>query len=422
MRSNFTRYFLGILLAAVLLAGAFSGGLITGMALPDKAAAALQIPGIPFQGTPTPVGTPVSRDAVFAPFWQAWDLVHQEYVDQPVNDIKLMQGAIRGMLASLGDQHTSFMDPNQFRQQKAPLQGGYEGIGAWVDITGPFVTITRPMPGSPAEKAGLKPGDAIHKVDGKDMTGIEGSLVLRQILGPAGTTVVLSILRKDQKDLFDISIVRGTISVPSVQGKMLEGNIAYIQLLTFGDKTTEDLKKQLTTLLANKPRGLIFDLRDNGGGYLNTAIEVVSQFIGKGTVMYEQYGDGTRKTFESLPGGIATDIPLVVLVNENTASASEITAGAIQDTGRGKLVGVTTYGKGSVQNLTELKNAAGAVRITVARWLTPKERQINSVGLKPDFEIKITDTDRQAGKDPQLDNAVQLLLGNTAQIPFLPSN
>jgi carboxyl-terminal processing protease len=169
------------------------------------------------------------------------------------------------------------------------------------------------------------------------------------------------------------------------------------------------LHKILKDLLDKKPKGLILDLRNNTGGYLNAAIEIVSEFIPQGAVMYEQYGDGTKKTFEALGGGIAYDIPLVVLVNEGSASASEITAGAIQDLGRGKLVGVTTYGKGSVQNWTELQNHQGAVRITVARWLTPKERQINNVGLKPDFEIQFTEADVKDKKDPQLDKAIEIL-------------
>ena len=162
--------------------------------------------------------------------------------------------------------------------------------------------------------------------------------------------------------------------------------------------------------MAQNPKGLVFDLRYNGGGYLNTAVEVTSQFINSGFVLFEQYGDGTRTEFEALKGGLALDIPMVVLVNEGSASASEITAGALQDAGRAKLVGVTTYGKGTVQDWRALQDNQGAVRITIARWLTPKERQINGTGLTPDVEVKITDEDIAAGRDPQLDKAVELLL------------
>jgi carboxyl-terminal processing protease len=408
MLSKPVRVILGLIVAIILLTGAFSGGILLGITVPDQAVASIPLPEFikPAQAAQT---ASIDRENMFKPFWQAWDLVHRDYVDQPVNDQTLLYGAIRGMLASLGDQHTSYMDPDQYRQSNATLQGGYEGIGAYVDIKGDYVTIIAPIPGSPAETAGIKTGDMVIKVDGEDMTGIPGNLVLQRILGPAGTKVVLTIVRKDEPKPFDVSIVRAAIKMESVTGKMLDSNIAYISLNTFGDKTPADLHKILKDLLDKKPKGLILDLRNNTGGYLNAAIEIVSEFIPQGAVMYEQYGDGTKKTFEALGGGIAYDVPLVVLVNEGSASASEITAGAIQDLGRGKLVGVTTYGKGSVQNWTELQNHQGAVRITVARWLTPKERQINNVGLKPDFEIQFTEADVKDKKDPQLDKAIELL-------------
>jgi len=191
---------------------------------------------------------------------------------------------------------------------------------------------------------------------------------------------------------------------------MLDNNIAYVALYSFNEQATEQLGAALKELMAQKPVGLIFDLRDNGGGYLSTAIEVVSEFIPKGVVMYEEYGDGTRDAYEARRGGRATEIPLVVLVNEVTASASEITAGAIQDLGRGKLVGVKTYGKGSVQNWIPLTTEKGGVRITIARWLTPNGTQISEVGLTPDVIVEMTDEDYSEGRDPQLDAAVQLLL------------
>ncbi len=209
---------------------------------------------------------------------------------------------------------------------------------------------------------------------------------------------------------FDVTITRAEITVPQAEGKMLDNNVAYIRLYTFGDQTEPELRKYLQQLLPQKPAGLILDLRNNGGGYLDTAINVVSEFIKTpNVVMYEQYGDGTRNTYTAKPNGLATDIPLVVLVNEGTASASEITAGAIQDYTRGTLVGVKTYGKGSVQQITQLKDDGGAVRITVARWLTPKERQINGLGLQPDVVVPITQDDITNNRDPQLDKAVEIL-------------
>jgi carboxyl-terminal processing protease len=191
---------------------------------------------------------------------------------------------------------------------------------------------------------------------------------------------------------------------------MLEDNIGYVELFTFGDSTNEELEKALKELMSQNPAGIVLDLRNNGGGYRDTAIEVASQFIGDGTIMYEEFGDGRKEVFEAKRGGLATDVPLVVLINEGSASASEIVAGAIQDYQRGYLVGMTSFGKGSVQNYIDLDNKQGAVRITIARWLTPLGRQIHSIGLQPDFPVEITEEDLAADLDPQLDQAVKVLL------------
>jgi carboxyl-terminal processing protease len=366
------------------------------------------------RATPTPTPLPVSEiskqnNELFAAFWQAWQLVHDKYVDQPVDDEALMRGAIKGMLEALGDEHSAYMDPFQYKDATASLQGEYEGIGAWVNTDGKFLAISEPMPGSPAEKAGLKPGDQIIAIDGEDMTGILPELARRKVLGPKGTSVVLTILRDGEEQPFDVEVTRASISVPSVTSKMLDGNVAYIRLYTFGETTTSELRKALDTLLAEKPVGLILDLRNNGGGYLQIGIEVASEFIDKGVIVIEESGDGSRENSEALPGGKATEIPLVVLVNKYSASASEIVAGAIQDHGRGKLVGETTFGKGSVQSWIPLVDDQGAVRITIAHWLTPNGRQIHKLGLTPDVEIALTEEDTKAEKDPQLDKAVELL-------------
>lgn len=387
----------------------FAGGMAAGWYLPRNIASRLPIP-LPFDTTSEEGGTPSTLETTFIPFWKAWDIVHAYYVDQPLDDTKLMEGAINGMMESLGDPHSSYMDPDQFKQMNADLGGEYEGIGAWVDVTGDYLTIISPMTGSPAEKAGVKPGDQIIAVNGEDMTGIDGNLVLKRVLGPAGTDVTLTILRSGVSEPFDVTITRATITVPSVEGKMLDDGIAYVQLTTFGLDTAKDLHNILEDLLAQNPKGLILDLRYNGGGYLDTAVSVVSEFLDDGVALYEVYGDGTRDTYTIRRGGIATEIPLVVLVNEGTASASEITAGAIQDYDRGTLVGVTTFGKGSVQTMTPLGEGEGAVRVTIARWITPKERQINGIGLTPDEVVEITDEDVTAERDPQLERAIEILL------------
>lgn len=426
MSSNSIRYAAGGILAVLLLCGVFAAGLLVGWMIPTPAALApLQdvntaaeqpantetlVPGSsPQTGNQrATLPPPADLDSLFAPFWQAWEIVHDQYVDQPVNDLDLMRGAISGMLEALGDQHTSYMNPEQYDQQSRSLQGEYEGIGAWVDTTSDFVTIINPMRDSPAEKAGLKTGDKVIGVDGEDVTGIDGNLVLQRILGPAGTSVTLTIQREGEEP-FDVTIERAKINVPSVESAEVADGIFHVQLFTYGDQSSSELERELRDVMRQDPKGVILDLRNNGGGYLTTAIEVVSQFIPRGVVMYEEYGDGTRRTFEALRGGLATEVPLVVLVNEGTASASEITAGAIQDFGRGLLVGVKTYGKGSVQNWIELDNNGGGLRVTVARWLTPKERQIHGVGLEPDVVVERTEEDIAAERDPQLDKAVEIL-------------
>lgn len=349
--------------------------------------------------------TPEELEELFKPFWESWDLLHKNYVDQPLDDLTLMRGAIQGMLAATGDKHTSYMDPDQFQQANSEMEGEYTGIGAWVDTSGEYIEVISPMKGSPAEAAGLRAKDLVIAINGEDMTGVPGDLVLKRILGPAGEAVTLTVRRGEET--LDLTIVRAMIQVPVVDYEMLEGDIAYVALHTFNEMATAQLRAALKDLLAQNPKGLIFDLRNNGGGYLVTAIEVSSEFIGEGVIMYEEYGDGSRDTYRANPGGLATDIPLVVLINEGSASASEITAGAIQDYDRGTLIGTTSYGKGSVQNWIPLRTEKGGVRITIARWITPNEHQINDVGLTPEINVEYTQEDYDAGRDPQLDAAIE---------------
>jgi carboxyl-terminal processing protease len=266
------------------------------------------------------------------------------------------------------------------------------------------------------------------------MTGVDGEFVRQKVLGEAGTTIKITILRAGYEP-FDVDVTRDSVVVPSIESYMMEDDIAYIRLILFGDKTSEELKEALEILLAENPNGLILDLRYNGGGYLQSAIEVASEFIEEGNVVvYEEYSDGTRDTHKSLKGGLALDIPMVILVNEGTASASEIVAGALQDYERSSLVGSTTFGKGLVQTMIPLSNNQGQVRVTVARWLTPLERQIHEIGLVPDFPVTVvyqaaidegfdietlgvdpkniiilSEEDVIEGKDPQLDKAVEVL-------------
>lgn len=411
---KFIKYTLVALIALMLLTGTFAGGLAIGYFANSSGLIPASINPAPLRApVATPVGatesTPQELQTLFQPFWEAWEMIHTQYVDQPVDDVALMQGAIRGMLEALGDEHTSYMDPQEFTDANAGLEGTYEGIGAYVDTSGDYLTIISPIKNSPAEAAGLRPGDQIIAIDGEDMTGIQPELARRKVLGPAGSLVVLTIQREGEQEPFNIEIQRATIVVASVEHEMLENNIGYLRLNTFGDTTSRELRAALEEIMSNNPRGLIFDLRNNGGGYLQTAVDVASQFVPEGVVLIERYGDGREDVYEAHKGGLATDVPLVVLVNQGSASASEIVAGAIQDYGRGKLVGMTTFGKGSVQIWNPLSNNQGAVRVTIAKWLTPLERTIHEVGLDPDFEIDLTEEDFAEERDPQLDKALEVL-------------
>jgi carboxyl-terminal processing protease len=400
------------LLSGFILLGAFSGGVVFGhfsqISALDTLATKTDL-GLTVLSTPEAAATATPSDlgALFVPFWETWDLLHKEYVDQPVDDVALMRGAIRGMLESLGDQHTSYMDPKEFKDENSTLAGNYEGIGAYVDTTGDFLTVISPISSSPAEKAGIRAGDVIVAINGEDMTGINPELVRQKVLGPAGSEVTLTIQRKEVDTPIEVTIIRAKITIASVESKMLENNVGYIKLNTFGETTTAELKSQLADLKKNGAKGFILDLRNNGGGYLVTAVEVSSQFVAEGKIVIEKYGDSRQNDdYSAIPGGLATDAPVVVLINEGSASASEIVAGALQDYERGKLVGVTSYGKGSVQIWTPLSNDQGAVRITIAKWLTPLGRTIHKVGLTPDVVVEMTEDDYINGLDPQLDAAI----------------
>lgn len=398
-------------LGAVLLVGGFSGGFIAGHAvqLGSNPVAGLALPIPTVAAGTSATAAPEDTATLFKPFWDAWKIIHEQYVDQPVDDTKLMEGAIRGMVDSLGDPHSSYMDAKTFSEANQDLAGSYEGIGAVVDTTKDYLTVISTFPESPAEKAGILSGDQIIAVDGTDMTGTNPELVRQKVIGPAGSQVKLTIKRADAAEPLQFAITRAQIIVVSASGKMLPDGIAYVQITTFGEKTTSELKAALTTLMAQNPKGLILDLRDNGGGYLQTAVEVVSQFTSQSPVLFEQAGDGSKKSYDAQAGGLATQVPMVVLINEGSASASEITAGALQDDARAKLVGVVSYGKGSVQNWVPIANNEGAIRITIARWLTPSGRLIDKVGLTPDVYVTRTAEQRAAGVDPQLDTALATL-------------
>ncbi len=413
--SRFVRVALLGSLAVAFAVGVFAAGFMVGHI---TAFGAGPLAGIPFLGggpttaaQPNQGGTPADLAQKFAPFWEAWALVHKNYVDQPVDDQALAYGAIKGMLQALGDKHTGYSTPAESAILLSDTSGELEGIGAEVDTSGDFLKVVSPLPGSPALKAGILAGDIIIKVNNEDVSGQDGFTVISKVRGKAGTTVHLTIMRQGEPDPLEFDIVRAKITIPSVESKMLDGQIGYVKINSFGEKTSADLKTQVQALMSQNIKGLVLDLRGNPGGLRDTAVEVLSQFIDSGTVLIQRYGDGREETFTAQPGGLATKVPLVVLVDKGSASASEIVAGAIQDYHRGTIMGEQSYGKGTVQTWQPLPNDQGTVRITIARWLTPNGRSINNVGITPDTVVKLTKADRDAGRDPQLDAAVQALSG-----------
>jgi carboxyl-terminal processing protease len=365
----------------------------------------------PTPSTPSASGPSTDEEQVDLDiFWEAWDILEEDFYGELPAESELPYAAIEGVIATTGDPYTAFLDPVRAEIVKADLTGSFEGIGATVRIRPDGkLEVVQPLPDHPAIKAGLRAGDVVLKVDGVAVQGMNIYEAISLIRGPAGTTVHLLVEREEADQTFEMAIERAQIELPVVRSEMLESDIAYIRLNEFGQTATAKLKEALNELNAQGPQALIFDLRGNPGGYLSTSIEVASQFVGQGPILIERFKGGQEQTYEAIPGGLALDVPLVVLVDGGTASASEIVAGAIQDTERGTLIGTTTLGKGSVQLVHTLSDGS-QLRVTNARWFTPSGRAIHGDGLKPDIEVEITEQDITAGSDPQLERAITYLL------------
>ena len=343
----------------------------------------------------------------FKVFWEAWNLVESDYVDEStVDEREMTYGAIQGMLSSLDDANTRFSDPVDAVHVEEHIRGSFDGIGVRVELRDGRMTVVAPLEDSPGEKAGLRGGDVITHVNGEDITKHTLNESVRLIRGPRGTKVTLTIERQGQPP-FDVEIIRAEIKIISVRGEML-GDIAYLKLNNFNANSSDQLTSKVEELLAEEPVGLILDLRNNPGGLLSSAVHVTSQFLSSGVVLREERRDADPQVFAVQSGGIATEIPMVVLVNSGSASASEIVAGALQDTGRAIIIGEKTFGKGTVQTINRLSDGS-ILHLTIARWSTPDDRLIEKVGLEPDIVIELTDDDRASDRDPQLERAKQHL-------------
>jgi len=355
----------------------------------------------------------------FSIFWEAWHILERDYFGNLPDEKQMTYAAIRGVLAALDDPYTSFIEPQPRELERHDLQGRFGGIGAWVEQRGPGVFVVIPMRDRPAAQAGMLEGDALVAVDGIEITS-ETTLedVLTMVRGPVDEIVRLAIRREGEEELLVFDITRQEVEIPAVSWRLLEEapDVGYIKLNLFSERAADELREALDDLMAQDARYIVFDLRDNGGGLLQAAIDVSSQFIADGVILYEKKKGDQEKFYPVESKDPVVDVPLVILVNGGTASASEIVAGAVQDRGRGWLVGEKTFGKGSVQLIYDLSDGS-SLHVTAARWLTPNRHQIDGAGLTPDIEITLTEQDRQQGRDPQLDRAVELLQQQGARSP-----
>lgn len=342
---------------------------------------------------------------------EAWKLLKDQYYGNLPEGEDVTYAMIRGIISALGDKHTAFLDPEQAESFNTDIEGQFEGIGARVGLADEGgVRIEHLFADQPAQKAGVQVGDVIIKVDGRDVTMLDLNDAVALIRGKRGTQVTLTIKREDQKP-FDLTVTRAQIEIPVVSTKTLaDGKIEYIALSEFSSFAAERTQQALEKAVANKPQGIILDLRDNPGGLLDAAVRIGSLFVPEGNVVIERFSDGRQQDYKRQGKYILNDIPLVVLVNGGSASASEIVAGAIQDAGTGVLLGGTTYGKGSVQ-LPNSMSDGSQLRVTIARWYTPKDRGIDGVGLDPDIAVPDPTAEQVAAdQDPQLDRAIEYLL------------
>ncbi len=370
-------------------------------------------------------GTPQTLAADLQPFWDAFDSIDQRYAGLPVTRQAVIEGAISGMFKALGDPFSSYMTGAAYQASLTGLSGQFEGIGAVITTedahgipgctpAGPTcrIAISRVYPGSPADTAGLRAADVIEAVDGVSVAGRTTDEVVGLVRGPRGTAVTLRISR-DGLAPFDVRMVRAIINPQDVTSRVIAGGtIGYIRISSFGSGVAADFTSQLRTLIASGVHGIVLDLRGDPGGFVDQARTIASQFIGSGPIYWEQNASGARRPVDAEPGGIATNprLPLIVLVDKGSASASEILAGALQATGRGRLLGTTTYGKGTVQEWQLLGQDMGGFRLTIARWLTPDKVWINGKGLTPNIVYQAP-ANAPVGTDPVLERAVQVLAG-----------
>jgi len=352
------------------------------------------------------------EDLNFSLFWEAYHKLQEKFVNQENFDVQeIIYGAISGMVKSLEDPYTVFFPPEDTKRFIEDVQGSFEGVGMEIEIKKGQLQVVAPLEGTPADRAGLRAGDKIMKVDGNPTADLIIQEAVNLIRGPKGTQVILTIFRSDWEETRDIPVVRDAIDVPSLRWEMKEDNIAYIKIHHFTQIASFDFAQAAFEILDSKATRMIIDLRNNPGGYLEVAQDIAGWFLEPGeVVVIEDFGGGNEKEYLAKGNGVFLDYKLVVLINEGSASGSEILAGALRDNRGILLIGETSFGKGSVQQLEELTGGS-SLKITVANWLTPSRQLISETGLEPDIKVEMTPEDYEQDRDPQLGRAIEVIRG-----------
>ncbi|MEK7172067.1 MAG: S41 family peptidase [Patescibacteria group bacterium] len=342
---------------------------------------------------------------------EVWERLRASYYDATkLDQSKLEYSAVKGFVNGVGDPYTVFMPPEEAKDFGQGLDGKLEGIGAELEVKDSKLVVRAPLKNSPAEKAGILSGDIIFKINGEPAQEMTIYEAIRKIRGKKGTKVTLTLIRENRPEVFDIEIIRDEILIDTVVVKKIDGGIYHIAVNQFNDHTKIEFQKAIEEILLAKAKAVILDLRGNGGGYLDISIDMLSEVISgeKTAAIVKKRDQSKNETIKTSGSARIPDLPLVVLVDKGSASASEIVAGAVQDYKRGILIGEKTFGKGSVQELINLNDGA-SLRMTIAKWFTPLNRSIDGDGIVPDIEVKLTEEDIKAERDPQLDAAVKYL-------------
>jgi len=386
--------FLGFFLGVVLISIVFGTGFFIGK---------LQVI--------CPVCKPEEVD--FSLFWETWNVLKEKfYQPEKFDTQKMTEGAISGMVKSLGDPYTSFFNPQETKEFFEEAQGTFEGIGIEIDKKKEELVVIAPLEGTPAERAGIRAGDKILKIDDKETVDLSLEEAVKLIRGPKGTEVKLTISRGDWKEPKEFKISRALIKIPSLKWELKEDDIVYLKLYQFFDRTGDDFRKSAIEILNSPAKKIILDLRNNPGGYLEVAQEISGWFLKRGDiVVIEDFGPGKEKNEYKADGNEKfLDYPIVVLINQGSASASEILAGALRDNRNVLLIGEKSFGKGSIQELEELRGGS-SLKITIANWLTPKGQLITDKGLEPDIKVEMSEEDYEQDRDPQLEKALEVIKG-----------